>query len=143
MFTLNESNECTLDGWFVLMSNERTVWSAPDAMLEVAPSEAFELYRCEDEAEARAHLVELLSRTGLTDITDADIRPIEECGACGADFDTRQPHVAVILELCHGTPEEPRSEHVEYRSRCCPRCVSTGHPAYQRLLAEWTSLARD
>jgi len=143
MFTLNESNEFLLEGWLILLSNERTVWSASDAMPEVAPSEAFELYRCEDEANVRVHLAGLLSRTGLTEIADADIRPIEECGACGAEFDTRQPHVAVILELSHGTPAEQRIEHLEYWSRCCPRCVSTGHPASRRLLAEWTRLERD
>lgn len=110
-------------GWFVSISTERTIWQGPAELPEVEPLDVTELFSASEEASAREFARNWCAGEGLEVTHRADIRPIEACGACGGDMDTREPHQAVILEKASGTPSDWCVEHLEYVSRRCTECA--------------------
>jgi len=69
-----------------------------------------------------AAALKLLSTIGAK-ATYADVRPIEECAICGADFDTsRGHHHTLTVSEESGTEECPQVLNVWYVARFCQSC---------------------
>jgi hypothetical protein len=117
-----DDSDLYFSGWYVHLSHERVLWPSADAMPEVAPSLMTMLFNSPGEDEAARFGERWAHAHGLAVIPDADIRPIETCGACGEDFDTSAPHLAVILQEEEGPPEDLRVGSYRYLTRVCPRC---------------------
>lgn len=54
--------------------------------------------------------------------TFADVRPIEECAKCGADFDTRNSHHTLVISEESGDQTNPQIVQVWYVARFCCGC---------------------
>ena len=120
---------CDPSRWIVQRSTERTIWHSADAMPEVAPVLATVLHEDGEEQNAREFVRSYLKQKRLNHLSDADIRPFEECGCCGRDFETRELHDAVILQLESGPIDAPAVEYYQYVSRVCPRCKRVAQAA--------------
>lgn len=108
---------------FVLWDEiQRCLWSSAESMPEVDIAMGSELDQYADQDSAMAAALKLLSTIGAT-ATYADVRPIEECAKCGADFDTSRGHHHVLVVSEESGPETaPEELNVWYVARFCPSC---------------------
>lgn len=120
------------DRWAICIEYGRCVWTGPDAMPEVDISYADLLCSYETEARAREELNALLLKLHVK-ATWADVRPIEECGSCGKDFDTAQSHPTIALSAEIGPDDCPVVLDVEYPCRICPECATSFDVAVKKI----------
>lgn len=107
--------------WLLLDEVSRCAWSAPNATPEMDIESATVLgtYNSESAAmEAAAKDLRMMS----CQFTWADVRPIENCGICGKDFDATSFHRSFVLSKEKGREESPNVLEVKYLARFCQSC---------------------
>lgn len=107
---------------FVLLDEKQaTIWRTPSDIPEIDITLASVLATFATYREALQAAEKLLIGKSATP-TWADVRPIEECAHCGADFDTRQRHHALALTEESGDETNPKVLQGWYVARLCPAC---------------------
>jgi hypothetical protein len=113
--------------WSVVHEPQRCIWASPSERPEIdIYPHATDLRRHGDQEAAVSWLLSFLAGLGA-EATWADVRPIEECAKCKADFPTAERHSCVTLLHEWLTPDgEPDTDQgplgCEYVARFCPTC---------------------
>jgi hypothetical protein len=109
------------DRYVLLDEVQRCIWNSPSEVSEIAISIAYAIddYATGMEAIAAAEKL-VIAMGGST--TYADVRPIEECAICGADFDTTRLHHTITVSHEEGPTDSPTILAVSYVARICARC---------------------
>jgi len=104
--------------------SQKVIWKEADAIpeIDITESTVVEEFKSKDLAESfiRKWLEDRSARA-----TWADVRPIEECGKCGKDFETKRRHLAIALTREIGDPATADCElDCWYVARFCPECAA-------------------
>lgn len=116
--TINE----TADRQTLCLEDSTIIWRAAGAEPEVdiAAADVLDYYCCE--ADALAAIDSLLASVNARP-TWSDVRPIEQCAACGADFATSTRHLAIALLVESGPEEDPKTASARYPAHFCKACT--------------------
>jgi hypothetical protein len=114
--------------FIISVEDQCVVWPADGGMPEIDIGMETVLAYFATKTEALQALHDYLAAVGARALW-SDLRPIETCACCGADFNTGQRHMVVSLseeEINEHDPEMPgRPVDWAYPARFCTTCVPT------------------
>ncbi len=109
--------------WVLLEETQACIWGSADAMPAVDIEGSVELEHYRTPQDALRAVEDYLTVAGAT-AQWSDVRPIETCACCDADFDTTKWHKVLTLTVEEGPLDDPEVLDEAYPARFCNSCVS-------------------
>ena len=108
--------------WVLAHETQTCIWESPASLPEVATRDASSVasFCCEEHAiEGVEHyLLQAGARAQWS-----DVRTIDTCARCGADFETARAHRVLVLSTCAIEGEDVQQYDVQYVARFCNNCL--------------------
>lgn len=108
--------------WVLMEEIQACIWESAEVIPAVDIEGSIELdHYCN--AQDALHAVDRYLTVAGASAQWSDVRPIETCACCGADFDTTKWHKVLTLTVEEGAFDDPKVLDAAYPARFCTKCV--------------------
>lgn len=108
--------------WVLTNETQVCIWDSrtDTSEVDIQDAESFAYYCCEAHAleGIKDHLLQISAEAKWS-----DVRPIESCACCNADFDTTRPHKVLVLSRDVVDGDDVQLFDINYPARFCNKCV--------------------